>query len=182
MSSTSLGLGPQHLLARILGDEPVLGDSVEDANANLQVLMGYWNTLLADRKAGGVRLAPLPLAAKPTRHAVIAYSRRRHEEILWFVRGIDAGGGDPMEFGDEGRRILIGIAQGDAHLESFIELLVRETSASPSDLQEGRAMLLALIETIERLIGDLLDIGDAVRREALRSFSGAGYGRPTLVH
>jgi hypothetical protein len=67
LTSTSFRLGPQHLLDRILGDEPVAGETVEEANEALQTLFGYWNVLVAERQAGRVRLAPD--AVKSTAHA-----------------------------------------------------------------------------------------------------------------
>jgi hypothetical protein len=111
ITSTRFQLGPQRLLDRIFGDQPSLGDSVEDANKNLQVLFGYWNTLLSERKAGRLGLAPARLPTKPTMENLVDYARRRHEELLWYIRGIDAGGDDPMEFGAEGKKLLEGIAR-----------------------------------------------------------------------
>jgi hypothetical protein len=133
ITSTSFQLGPQRLLGHIFGDEPTLGDSVEDANRNLQVLFGYWNTLLSERKAGRLGLAPARLPAKAKTEDLIGYARRRHDELFWYVRGIDAGGDDPMEFGEQGQKLLKGIAEGGAYLQAYVGLLKRTPSASTED-------------------------------------------------
>jgi hypothetical protein len=178
ITSTSFQLGPQRLLGHIFDGEPTLGASVEDANTNLQILFGYWNTLLSERKAGRLGLAPARLPAKAKTQDLVDYARRRHEELLWYVRGIDAGGDDPMEFGERGQKLFKGIAEGGAYLHAYVELLERTPSASPADLGKSRAMLLELVETAQRLIGDLMDVSDAVRREAMQTFS-AQAGRKT---
>ena len=87
------------------------------------------------------------------------------------MRGIDAGGGDPMEFGPEGHRLLEGIAKGAAYLRAHMELLERTPSTSAEDLGKSRAMLLDLVKTIERIIADLMDVSDAVRREAMQTLT-----------
>jgi len=81
LTSTDFRLGPQRLLDRILGDEPVLGSSIEDANAALQVLFGYWNTLVSERDRGRVRLAPAHLPSNPTREDLGAFAKGREAEI-----------------------------------------------------------------------------------------------------
>jgi hypothetical protein len=178
ITSTSFQLGPQRLLGHIFGDEPTIGETVEDANNNLQTLFGYWNSMLTDRKAGRVGLAPASLPTKATREDLLDYARRRHEELLWFVRGIDAGGDDPMEFGENGKRLLEGLAQGSAFLQAYVELLGRTTSSSPKDIKETRTMLLDVVKTAERIIADLMDVSDAVRLEAMETFTSEA-GRKT---
>ena len=190
ITSTSFQLGPQRLLGHIFGDEPTLGESVEDANKNIQILFGYWNAILTSRKGGRLGLAPTRLPAKPTRDHLLDYARRRQEELIWYVRGIDAGGDDPMEFGAEGQKLLGGIAKGGAYLQACVDVLERTPSASAEDLRKSRAMLLELVETIERIIADLMDVSDAVRREAIQTLSheagrktddGARIARPVKV-
>jgi hypothetical protein len=179
LTSTNLRLGPQQLLNRIFGDDPVLGDSIEDANEALQNLMGYWNTLIADRdRTGGVRLAPCALRGKPTQKDLLTFARRRRDEILWFVRGIDAGGGDPSEFGPEGTRLLEGLAQGRGLLSGYIGLLEREEYTDAKERQKTRSSLLEFVETIERIMTDLMAVSDEVRRDAIDTFT-ANAGRRT---
>jgi uncharacterized protein YecA (UPF0149 family) len=83
-----------------------------------------------------------------------------------------------MEFGEQGQKLFKGIAEGGAYLQAYVELLKRTPSASTEDLGKSRAMLLELVKTSERLIGDLMDVSDAVRREAMQTFS-AQAGRKT---
>jgi hypothetical protein len=179
LTSTNPRLGPQSLLGHIFGEQPVLGDSIDDANASLRVIFGYWNTLVARREAGlGVSLAPFDLPEAPTRDELRDFAKRRHDEIAWFVRGIDAGDDHPVEFGSEGERLLTGIAQGSGFLNAYVELLERDTPVEPKELENGRATLLTLVETMERLISDLMEVSDAVRREAMETFT-KNAGAPT---
>jgi uncharacterized protein len=166
LTSPNPQLGPQRLLDRIFGDNPVLGDSLEDANAALQILFGYWNTLIAERDRGGVvRLARRELREKPTREELRAFAKRRQGEILWFIRGIDAGGGDPIQFGPEGKKLLAGIAEGSGFLHTYDELLGRDKDVDAKELKKSRASLLGLVATIERLMADLMTVSAAIRRE-----------------
>jgi hypothetical protein len=178
LTSTSFQLGPQRLLDRILGDAPVLGESIEDANEALQVLFGYWNTLVSERGGGRVRFAPDAMGAEPTREDLLAFATRRRDELQWFVRGIDAGGDDPIEFGAEGKRLLEGLATGSGYLHAYVELLAREPADDATQLRQTRGLLLDLVATLERLIGDLMAVSDAVRREAIDTFT-ARAGRST---
>ncbi len=170
LTSTNFRLGPQRLLDRIFGDEPVLGESIDDANATLQIIMGYWNTLVAERDWGVVRLAPHALSAEPTRDDLGVFAKHRRDELRWFIRGIDAGGDDPLEFGPEGKKLLEAIAQGSGFLNAYVELLGRE-KADTKELEKTRDMLFELVATLERGIADLMTVSDAVRREALDTFT-----------
>jgi len=178
LTSTNLQLGPQRLLDRILGDAPVMGASIDDANAALQILFGYWNTLVAERDGGRVQFAPDVLPEEPTRDDLLAFAMRRRDEVQWFVRGIDAGGDDPIEFGDDSKYLLEGIAKGSSYLHAYVELLGRETTRNAEQVQQTRTMLVELVGTLEGLIGDLMTVSDAVRRHAIATFA-ARAGRPT---
>jgi hypothetical protein len=159
--------------------EPVLGDSIQDANSSLRVLFGYWNTLVAQRtQRGDVHLAARELVEMPTKEELCAFAELRHREIQWFIRGIDAGGDDPIEFGPEGQRLLEGIAHGSGFLRGYIEVLERNTAVQPEELEKTRETLLELVATIERLISDLMRVSEQVRREALDTFA-ANEGAPT---
>lgn len=178
LTSTNVRLGPQRLLDRLLGDAPALGDSIEAANAVIQILFGYWNTLVADRDQGRVRLAPCQMPEQPTPHDLRAFASQRHDEILWFIRGIDAGGDDPIEFGPEGQKLLEQIAEASGFLNAYVEMLGRDTPVSPEQIQQTRAQMLQMDTTIEQLIADLMSISNAVRLEALETFA-ANAGQPT---
>ncbi len=71
-----------------------------------------------------------------------------------------------------------------------MDLLEHTPSATAEDLRKSRAMLLDLVKTIERIIADLMDVSDAVRREAIQTFAdeagrktddGARIARPVKV-
>jgi hypothetical protein len=171
LASTNVRLGPQGLLDRIFGPELVLGDSIEAANAAIEILFGYWNTLVAERDRGQVRLAPTELSEQATKQDLCAFATRRHDEILWFIRGIDAGGDDPIEFGPEGQKLLERIGEGSGFLYAYVEMLARDKPVEPAELRETRAQMLKINATMEGLIADLMTISNAVRLEALETFA-----------
>lgn len=173
-TSTSLRLGPQHLLGHICGE---LERLPEGAVASLGVVLGYWNHLLEERKGGRVRLAPRSLPVEPTVEELRTYASCREDELTWYVRGIDAGGDDPAEFGPGGERLLGRLGEVRGFLSAYVDLLGR-VEPSAQELREGRTSLLKTIETVEYLIADLIRISDAVRREALMTHQ-ARRGRMT---
>jgi hypothetical protein len=178
LASTNVRLGPQRLLDRIFGEQPVFGDSLEAANAALQIVFGYWNTLVAERDRGSVRLAPTQLPELPTKQDLRAFAKHRHDELLWFVRGIDAGGDDPIEFGPEGQKLLERIAEGGGFLHAYVELLDRDNEVDSRQLHQTRALMLKMDATIEQTIADLMTISDQVRLQAVETFV-AHAGQPT---
>jgi hypothetical protein len=178
LTSTSFGLGPQRLLHRIYGDTPVLGDSVEQANERIQVLFGYWNHLVAERDAGRVHLAAISLPEAAGKDQLLDFVARRQQEMAWYVRGIDAGGDHPMQFGSDGQRLLEEIAKGSAFLDAYKDLLDRTHESSEKDLRTARTTLCEIVGVLERLIADLMSVSDLVRREAVASFD-AQAGRST---
>ena len=86
-ASTSLEVGPQHLLRRICGDDPVLGKDLADADANMQSLMEMWNQLVFDHNRDRIRLSKFPRPKHPTKDQLVALATRRDEEVTWFLRG-----------------------------------------------------------------------------------------------
>jgi hypothetical protein len=169
-ASTSFRLGPQHLLDRILGDDVPLGESMEDANRNIAVVFGFWNHLLNQKREGTLRLSEVALSEPPTVAEITALAERRAEEVRWFVRGIDAGGDDPIEFGEEGMETLRRIAEGSAFFEAFRDLLVKQPTQPAEDLQKTRASLEDLSAIILHEMVALSEISDGVRREAIAEF------------
>ena len=165
LTSTSLRLGPQHLLERIFGDLDRLPNA---STESLGVVLGYWNHLLDERKAGRVRLAPRVLRPDATVDELRAHASHRYDELTWYVRGIDAGGDDPIEFGPHGEMLHRKLAEGHGFLKVFANMLTGE--ADEKSRSDSRANLLRLIETIERLIADLMETSDQVRREALTTY------------
>jgi hypothetical protein len=173
-TSTNMRLGPQHLLSRIFGDKHVLGDDLADANANLHVLMGLWNQLVADHQADRVTLSTLPTSDPPTRAELEALAKRRLDEITWFLRGIDAGGDDPIEFGAEGERLMRKLAEGSAFLEAYLDLLRRMPD---EDVRKARQPLDQLTTVTEAIISDLMTVSDGVRRQAVAEYERMAGGR-----
>ena len=177
-ASTNLGLGPQHLFDHIFGREGALGDSIEDANENLQALMSLWNGLVTDHHTGRVRLSRVELGNEPSVSKLEAFAKRRHEEITWFTRGIDAGGDDPMEFGTEGEELLRKLAEAAAFLVAYQDLLGRTPAPSPEDLAKTRKSFVDLTSVIEAMMDDLMTVSDDVRQRAVAEYQ-AMAGRRT---
>jgi hypothetical protein len=167
-TSTSFELGPQHLLGHIFGEQRVLGDTPADAKRNVGVLFGYWNTILKERRRGRVALAPAPLRARPTPRQLIEHARRRQQELVWFMRGLDAGGTRPSELGAEGEHLLGGLAKGSAHLEGLAGLLDREPPRDAQEAEETRQMLLGMDATMGTIIANLMELSDEIRKKAMR--------------
>jgi hypothetical protein len=165
-TSTNLRLGPQHLMDRIFGPEPILGKDLNDANANIQALMKAWNELVTAREAGPVRLSKMRRSDPPDVAELDALAQRRAEEIIWFTRGIDAGGDDPKDFGPEGEELFRKLAEGSAFLVAYRDLFRRTPEESPRAMKKTRESLDQLTRTMELMISDLMTISDGVRRRA----------------
>jgi hypothetical protein len=178
LTSTSLGLGPQRLLEVILGDEMQMGESLEQANAAIGVLFGYWNSLVSEREAGRVRFASSDLSGPVRREHLRVFAERRCDELRWYIRGIDAGGDDPMEWGDSGRALLQKLAEASGFFEAFAVTLARAGAVDAAELAKTRELLLQTSSICEDLIADLMAVTEQVRREALAT-SSAVNGRRT---
>jgi hypothetical protein len=163
LTSTRRLAGPHLLLGRIFGDEHLVVDSGDDLGRHLPVLFGYWNALVAARDEGQVGLAEVELPATVTRRDLIDRARRREQELTWYVRGLDACGSDADDLGPEGKRLLTGIAQGAGHLASFVGMLERRPGATGRELDQCRAMLVGMENTLDAILRDLLDLGEALR-------------------
>lgn len=168
------GVGPQHLLKHIFGPEPELGETLEDANANLQAIVWLWNTLVNDHERREVRLSPLPVGDPPSVQDLLAAVRRRSAEVTCFTRGIDASGDDPAAFGEDGDTALRRLGEAGAFLRSFEELLQRSPAAREDELRKTRRSVDDLTTVVETCIEDLLCIGDDVRRQAIAAFEDRG--------
>jgi uncharacterized protein YecA (UPF0149 family) len=75
-----------------------------------------------------------------------------------------------MEFGPKGERLLHGIAEGSAFLQSFHELLGRTPTPTADELHGSLQSLTELTSTLESMLDDLMSISDDVRKEALAEF------------
>jgi len=169
-ASTNVRLGPHHHLERIFGEDMAFGSDIEEANANLQVVMGFWNHLQDERREGRLRLSDVTLSRPPTVGELRTLAERRHEEVRWFIRGIDAGGDDPIEFGAEGKKLLTGIAEGSGFVQAYINLLDRRPPATEKELVDAAETIAELTETIEGKMLDLNTVGADVRAEAIAAF------------
>lgn len=154
-------------MEHICGPEPVLGNDVEDANANLQSLMALWNRLVEDHRAGRIELSRMRLSKQPTLGELVALAERRHDEIIWFTRGIDAGGDDPIEFGPDGEQLFRKLAEASAFLEAYQELLAKTTE---SDFGKAQRTLEQLTGAVETIIEDVLTVGDGIRKQAIAEY------------
>jgi hypothetical protein len=157
-TSTNVRLG--------FGPEPILGDDLDDANANLQALVKTWNDLVTEGETGPVRLSKMRLSDPPDVAELDALAQRRAEEIVWFTRGLDAGGDDPKDFGPEAEELFRKLAEGGAFLEMYRELLRRTPEQKPSTLRESRGSLAQLTRTLELIFSDLMTISQGLRRRA----------------
>jgi hypothetical protein len=166
-ASTNVRLGPQHLLEHICGPEPVFGNDVDDANANLHSLMALWNQLVADHRTGHIQLSEVRTSNPPERGELEAFAKRRQEEITWFTRGVDAGGDDPIEFGPDGEQLFRRLAEAAAFLEAQQKLL---GELPEQDFTKARRALDQLTGAIETIIDDLLTVGDGIRRQAIAEY------------
>lgn len=172
LASTNMRLGFQHLLGRVLGDDEPVFESMEQANALLAALGALWNGLVTESDSEhGARFAPASLARAPSPAELRDFAARRHDELLWFVRGIDAGGDDPAEFGPGGQELMHKLAEAMAFFEGYRELLERKPEESTAkSLAEGARSLRALTATAEDLVNQLLAVSKAIRAEALEAF------------
>jgi hypothetical protein len=173
LTSTNLRLGPQHLLAHILGSESPVLETIDQAKELMGALANLWNALARECAADGqIRLSTLPLAAIPSVEELHTYVQRRHDEILWFTRGIDAGGDDPAEFGARGQELFRRLGEASALCEAYRDLLDRKAAdtESPAARRDSAKTLAALTGTVEGLLEDLAHVGQAVRAEALTAY------------
>jgi hypothetical protein len=130
-------------------------------------LAGFWNWLNDERRRGEMSLSPVAVSNPPKAREVRALAERRHEEIRWFIRGIDAGGDDPMEFGAEAKELFEGLAKASGFCKAYCDLIDRDAPTKKKDLVDAAKTLAALTATVENVMLDLAEIGDAVRREAI---------------
>jgi hypothetical protein len=126
--------------------------------------------LVQDHESHRTRLSGFHLPSPATIESVTSLVSRRLTEVTWFVRGIDAGGDDPAEFGEEGQRLLKGIAEGSAFLTAYQELLGKTPSPTTQQLQEAARSISALTSTLESLMDDLMSVSDDVRKHALAEY------------
>lgn len=166
-ASNNVRLGPQHLLSHLFDGEPLLGDCIDDMNASLGVVMDTWNELVEEQRRGDVRLSDLCVGDPPTFSDLATVARRRAHEITWFVRGIHAGGGGPIEFVREGQDILRRLGGASAFCTAYERLLATKQSYTQRGVSEAVAMLGKITIAVLELVGALLSISAELRRRAV---------------
>ena len=165
LTSTSPDFGPQKLLNGILGDAPKIANQ-EEANATLPIVLGYWNTLLSERKArGGVELAPKKLGPKPTRTALETFAKTRENELEWYARGLGATG-HPSDLGERGKRLIESLAEGQVIFRSNALVLGQKSEAESKELEKIRGSLLELEDMMEKTMSELITHSEQIRRES----------------
>lgn len=170
LASTNMRLGPHHLLSCVLGDEDPKLDSAEEAQALVRALGALWNDLTESAR-DGVHLSDVVVPAKPSIQQLRAFAERRYDELNWFIRGIDAGGDDPADFGNEGVALFRKLAEVSAYFERYLETpedAAEQTSVS--ELRESARALQGKTRVAEGILGDLLEVGRVVRANALSAF------------
>lgn len=107
-------------------------------------------------------------------------AKQRADELRSFVKGLDAGGDDPMEFGERGEVVLRSLAEASALLKATIDVLGRSEDARLDGLEKLAVNLAAVTSRVEELIAELFQISTAVRAEAVTEFTNrAAKGAPT---
>lgn len=178
-TSTNLRLGPQQLFETIFGPKPALGQTLEEVNATIGPLMKLWNRLVEDHRRGRVRLSNVPFVQPIDRGQIEHMAARRAEELLWFVRGIDAGGDDPADFGPEGEALLRELAGMRVLCDGYGQLIKGTTSAAA--VVEAGERLTEVTRSIEGTIDRLMTVNDGVRRRLVAEARGQAQARSVKV-
>lgn len=170
LTSTNIKLGPHHLLDRIFPGGELPGGSIEEANEILKGIGDLWNQLVERQRQSGIELSGLPLSDTPSVDDIRAFAHRLHDEIRWFIRGIDAGGDDPLEFGEEGQDSLRRLAEGAGFARAYQQRLEDDADVSLEVRRDSAKSLRQLKQTVEDLMTDLARVGAAVRAQAIREY------------
>lgn len=171
LASTNMRLGPQHLFPHILGEDHSF-ESMENVQTLMGGLMALWNALASEvLTERGAQLSTLSLGQAPSRAKLLAYAARREEELRCFVLGVDTGGDDPAEFGDEGKELFQRLGEARGFYRGYREALAKIPAG---ETEEERAktwrVLGELTATVETLLTDLLRVGQAVRAQAIAAY------------
>ncbi len=170
LASTNMRLGPQHLFPHILGEDHTF-ESMENVQALMGGLMALWNELAGTVPHWRAKLSAISLGTQPSRPALLDYATRREEELRCFVLGLDTGGDDPAEFGDEGKELFQRLGEARGFYRGYRDALAK---ISAGETVEERAktgrVLDELTATVEMLLTDLLRVGQAVRAQAIAAY------------
>jgi hypothetical protein len=163
-ASPNRRLGPQVLLRHLGEGDRCLGLACARANADLPIAEGAWNALVADRGQGRARLSQVRIGKPASRSDLVALAERRADEIASFVRGIEAGGADLVEFGKEGQEVLRRLREIGMLCTAMRNAARNQRRPSAAALTESARALAKAKTTAENLIDQLMTICDDARR------------------
>lgn len=166
LCSTDLTVNPLRLMDDILGPEPELGESLEEANRVLQVLMGFWNEVADKSTEGTFRLSEVQVSDLPTREELAALAARRANEVRWFRRGLEAGG-DLEGVGERGERVLLHLGEVSDLVSATLDVLGAAADASDAQLPTLAKNLESVTTRTEELMAELFRISSAARADAI---------------
>lgn len=170
LASTNMRLGPQHLFPHILGRDHSF-ESMENVQALMGGLMTLWNELAEGALHAQAKLSVISLGTAPSRGALLDYATRREEELRCFVLGLDTGGDDPAEFGDEGAEIFQRLGEARGFYHGYRDALAKiPADATDAERSKSGRVLGELTATVETLLTDLLRLGQAVRAQAIAAY------------
>ncbi|MCC7538888.1 MAG: hypothetical protein IT379_21865 [Deltaproteobacteria bacterium] len=167
LTSTSPTLGPQELLPIIFGKSIFLGEDEEDARATLGLVMLLWNGLNDERRNGAIRFSAVSMSSPPTHEQLREISMRRSAELMWYLRGLAAGGDDETSFGERGERVFGDIDLGAQALGRWTKHLAQAETLEPHEEREAALRIQEITAALERLVAELMRLGDRVRADAL---------------
>lgn len=167
IASLNPRLGPQHLWGRLFGADGPTGSTLDDVNAAMQAIMTAWNEIVVDHDAGRVRLSPGRLGKRPNLDQVKTLIARRNQEITWFLRGLDAGGTTPAEYGAEGEQLFRGLAHGSSLLDGLASMLERQPE---EDAVRAAGMIDQVTLTVENLMCRMLSVANGIRCQAIDAY------------
>lgn len=171
LASTNMRLGPQHLFPHILGKDHTF-ESMENVQALMGGLMTLWNELASEvLTERGARLSPFRLDGGPSTAALLDYATRREEELRCFVLGLDTGGDDPAEFGEEGNELFQHLGEARGFFRGYSEALAKvHGGATAEERAKSGHALGQLTVTVEAVLTDILRLGQSARAQAIAAY------------
>lgn len=171
LCGSDLSFGPLQLMRDTFGDDADLGDNLESANRSLHALMNVWNALAHTDANTRMRLSSVAVTEPPTRSELAALAARRGNEVTWFLRGLDAGGG--VQGAGERAEFLVRRLTSEADL-SKTQLDKLRSMSDPAEgiLPMERDNLDRMTGRIEELMTELICLSREARAEIIASLGG----------
>jgi hypothetical protein len=161
-AQASTNVRPQHLLGHLFQSERMGGDNIDQVKASLSVITAAWNELIDDRRREQIRLSDLRVNDPPTPSDLAAVAERRAGEILWFVHGVNVGGGGPIQLDAEGQDALRRLGAVAAFCEIYMRQLASKNDQTKREVSEAVVTLGKVTIAVVKLMGDVLSAGAAV--------------------